>query len=162
MPKEFVDQETGEVIDPEMIEFAYTREGRRVFGRELPNPIPMEPPLGFTNPEPIHEMIARMVRTQVSAAAAAEEQETFEEADDFDIDDDAADPYSPWEEQFEPDMAWPPSKQVSEAETDIVAAQGEVERLTKELAEAQKRAAATPPKVPPEGAPSAQDAKPGA
>lgn len=172
MPHELVDQETGEVISAEHVEYAYTRDGRRLVGKEFPNPIPMEPPLGFVDHKPIHELIREMVVRTVSAQAEAEGFETAEEADDFDTGDEDADPFSPWEETFEPDLAWPPSKQVAEAESEAVAAQAEVTRLEQALAEARKVAGeprrgeggAEPPPVQPNGgatAPPPPPAKPG-
>lgn len=62
-------------------------------GREIPDPRPMEMPLGMSKPESMEDMIRRFVRQEASRAASAEGMETFEEADDFDIDDDEPDAY---------------------------------------------------------------------
>lgn len=64
---------------------------------EYPDPTPLEVPVGFKRPPTIQEMIAKMVRVSLEAREAG--METFEEAEDFDVDDDF-DPSSPWEEHF--------------------------------------------------------------
>lgn len=55
---------------------------------EVPDKTPVEMPLGYEKPEPLEHMIARMVRT-FSMAAEAQGAESFEESDDFDVDDDS-------------------------------------------------------------------------
>lgn len=71
-------------------------------GRELPDPTPMAPPVGFKKQPTMVEMIRNMVRSEaLRQAAAAQGQESFEEADDFDVGEDV-DPSAPYEEQFEP------------------------------------------------------------
>lgn len=109
-----VDQD-GVVIDPEDVVFSYTREGRRVIGREYPNPIPMEPPLGFIPQVPLYEQMRDMIRRELSQAAQDQGLETAEEADDFDVDDDY-DPQSPFEHDFEPTAPWPAPAAVEAAE----------------------------------------------
>lgn len=68
---------------------------------ENPDPTPMEIPAGFKKPESLQEMVQRLVRRQVSEAADAAGFETFEESEDFEIDD-MFDPSSPYEEVFDP------------------------------------------------------------
>lgn len=65
-------------------------------GREYVDPTPVEWPIGVTVPESLEQKIARMVRTGVSQFAADHGAETFEEADDFDVEEDD-DPHSPHE-----------------------------------------------------------------
>lgn len=80
-------------------------------GNELPDPVPMSPPVGYRREPTLGEMIQQFVRSeQLRAQAEAEGFDTFEEADDFDIPDDPLDPLTPWEEHFEPagDGAAPP------------------------------------------------------
>lgn len=97
----------GEVLTPDQVQFAYTREGRHKIGHEYPNPIPLEPPLGWTPYEPLYEQITRMVLNKLHQEQSdGEELDTPDEADDFDVGDDY-DPQSPWEEQFEPTEPWP-------------------------------------------------------
>ncbi len=72
-------------------------------GRELPDSTPLAMPAGFTPPETLAEQIQRLVRTQVSDKAEELGQESFSEADDFEIeDDDEADPTSIFEQHFDP------------------------------------------------------------
>lgn len=57
-------------------------------GRELPDDTPVEVPLKFRRAIPEHERIKEYVRTELSRQAAEVGDETFEEANDFDVDDD--------------------------------------------------------------------------
>ena len=64
-------------------------------GNEVPDPTPMEPPVGFVSQPPLREQIRQMVlseRLRLEAEAAG--AETFEEADDFDVPDDQDPPRS--------------------------------------------------------------------
>lgn len=56
-------------------------------GEELPDDTPVETPLKFRRPPTLQEQIKAMVRGEMSRAAAEEGKETFEEADDFDVED---------------------------------------------------------------------------
>lgn len=78
-----------------------------VRGHEVPDPTIMEPPLGYQAQPDIFEMQRRMIRHELSRIAAEEEFETFEESDDFDIEDDPVDYTSPWEEFFDPSPGQP-------------------------------------------------------
>lgn len=78
-------------------------------GREMPDPRPIQPPLGYKKVPSMADTIRAMVRSERLRIAALEaEAETFEEADDFDVADDL-DPTSPWEEQFEPGVPLTPT-----------------------------------------------------
>lgn len=72
-------------------------------GREIPNPVPMQPPVGYRKQPTIAEQMRAMIR-QASLEAAQSGMETEEEANDFDVDDEY-DPTSPWEHDFDPDPA---------------------------------------------------------
>jgi len=62
--------------------------------QEIPDPTPVEMPLGYEKPESLESMIARMIRTTSNLAAKTNHVETFEESDDFDDDDtDLKSPY---------------------------------------------------------------------
>lgn len=98
---DIIDGETGEVVSPEEVAYAYTREGRKVIGKEYPNPTPMEPPIGYIPSRPLHEQIREMVLREISEAADRADADTEEEANDFDVGDDF-DPTSPYEIGFEP------------------------------------------------------------
>lgn len=73
-----------------------------VRGHEVPDPTVVDPPLGYVQQPDLMELTRRMVAGHLSAAAAAAEFETLEEADDFDIDEDPVDYQSPWELYFDP------------------------------------------------------------
>lgn len=64
-------------------------------GQEIPDPRPMAIPIGMKRPETLQEMIARMVH-QHSVVAQRHGHETFEEADDFDVEDEDV-PVSPYQ-----------------------------------------------------------------
>lgn len=72
-------------------------------GREHPDPVPVAPPIGH-NPQPsLAEKIRAMVQSEhLRLAAEQAGMETFDEADDFEVDeDDDFDPSSPWENEFD-------------------------------------------------------------
>lgn len=54
-------------------------------GEEIPDQTPIELPIGHKVPETLEQMIARMVRIH-SVAAIKEGLESFEDADDFETD----------------------------------------------------------------------------
>jgi len=65
-------------------------------GREIPDPTPAAIPFQFSRPLSLQEEIKRFVRIEASRAAADAGAESFEEADDFEVDEDP-DPLSPYE-----------------------------------------------------------------
>lgn len=73
-----------------------------VRGHEVPDPTVVEPPLGYIQQPDIMEQMRRMVRAEMSRVAEAAEMETFDEADDFDIDEDPVDYTTPYEIFFDP------------------------------------------------------------
>lgn len=89
----WVDAATGEIFGPP--------GSLDPYGHELPDPTPLRLPSGFRRPETLQEQVARLVRTQISREAEEAGYETFEEAEDFDVDDDF-DPSSPFETIFDP------------------------------------------------------------
>lgn len=72
------------------------------FGREIPDPRPMSIPSGFKRPETLAEQVQRLVRTSISRQAEEQGFETFEDSEDFEIEDEMWDPSSPYEEVFDP------------------------------------------------------------
>lgn len=71
-------------------------------GRELLDPRPLAPPVGYQKQPSMIEHIRAMVRSEaLRQAAEAHGAESFEDADDFDVGDDY-DPTSPYEGEFEP------------------------------------------------------------
>lgn len=75
---------------------AYT-EGNK---QELLDQTPVAIPLGYKKPESMQDMLNRIIGNKFRDLQLDSETETFEEADDFDCDDDF-DPASPWEEVFD-------------------------------------------------------------
>lgn len=71
-------------------------------GREIPDPVPVAPPVGYKRQPSLAEQIRAMVRSEkLRDEAQAAGYETFEEADDFDVGDDY-EPNSPYEVDFDP------------------------------------------------------------
>lgn len=77
------------------------------YGREIPDPTPMEIPVEFlSRSKSTAEIFREMIRNErLQAELMQAGYETFEEADDFDIPDDPVDPSSPWENEFDPPIA---------------------------------------------------------
>lgn len=67
-------------------------------GHQVPDPTPVEVPVAFRRPPTMDEMIRAHIRREMSLQAQAQGLETFEEADDFDVDEDP-DPVSEYEVQ---------------------------------------------------------------
>lgn len=57
-------------------------------GRQIPDPRPVEWPTGLSRPPSLQDEIKRFVRMELSRQAADQGVESFEEADDFDLDED--------------------------------------------------------------------------
>lgn len=56
-------------------------------GNEMPNPAPMEIPVGMKRPPTLQEQIQRVMRSELSQRAMEEGFETYEESIDFDVTD---------------------------------------------------------------------------
>lgn len=67
--------------------------------KEVLDPTPVAIPLKYTRMSRHNETIRQMIRSELSRVAEDAGHETFEEADDFEIDD--LDPTSPYEQEFE-------------------------------------------------------------
>lgn len=78
-------------------------------GREVSNPVPMEPPVGYLKQPSIFENMRAMVRAELSRKAAEEGFETEDEAENFDIPDDrepvSKHEYTEMEEEYVKDSA---------------------------------------------------------
>ena len=59
--------------------------------REHPSPIPVAIPVGYDQPDTMAEMVQKYVRQEMSVHAKENAMGTFEEEDDFEIDDDQLD-----------------------------------------------------------------------
>lgn len=71
-------------------------------GHEILDQTPVAMPAGFKQPERLAETIQRLVRRGLSDMAAQQGYETFEESEDFEVDDEAFDPSTPYETFFDP------------------------------------------------------------
>ena len=130
----------GRKVDPETGEFLQDE-----FGRELPDPTPVAPPLGYVKQPSMFDIIRAQVQQQLSAIALAEGKESWEDAEDFDVGDDF-DPISPHE------GVWDLS--VDEIKAALKRAQNE------KAAAAAEPDPAPPPAVPPAAAPAPAPASP--
>lgn len=73
-------------------------------GREVIDPTPMAPPVGYKRQPSMVQLIREMVRSErLAADLDAAGYETFEEAEDFDVGDDF-EPNSPYENEFDPPL----------------------------------------------------------
>lgn len=82
-------------------------------GREIPDPTPVEVPLRVLQAfESLQDQIRRTIRMEMSRAAGEAGQETFEEADDFDVDDEEPELVSAYEIPEAP-VDWPLSGPVA-------------------------------------------------
>lgn len=66
------------------------------YGRELPDPTPIAPPVGYTKQPSMVDHVRALVARSLSERAAELGAETFEEANDFEIGDDY-EPETPYE-----------------------------------------------------------------
>lgn len=57
-------------------------------GHEILDKTPVAQPLGFKRPLPVADLVRKMVVRELSRAATKSGMESFQEADDFDVDDD--------------------------------------------------------------------------
>jgi len=70
-------------------------------GNEIPDPTPVSIPVQLRRQESMDERIRRIIQHSASMHAQSLGLESFEEADDFDIEDDPIDPSTPWEKHFD-------------------------------------------------------------
>lgn len=93
---EHIDPNTGEITEV---------EDRRLYGpargRENPSPERLSMPSGFERPLTLQEQVQRLVRSSLSRYAEMQGFESFDEADDFDIEDEI-EPHTPYEVFFDP------------------------------------------------------------
>lgn len=79
--------------------------GYNELGEEVPDPRPVALPVGFTRPRSLQETMQHLLRNEeVRRALDAHGMDTFEEADDFAVEDDVDDITrgSPYEQDFDP------------------------------------------------------------
>jgi len=65
-------------------------------GREVPNPVPHDPPLGFSQQDTVMEMVQRQVKAHLQLLHDQDVIDSLEDLDDFGEDEDGV-PYSPYE-----------------------------------------------------------------
>lgn len=140
-----IDPETGEILHD-------------AAGREIPDPTPMQPPVGY-NPQP---SLASIVRQQIMSHKLAQEAaamgaETFEEADDFEVGDDwEAEKHSPYEANFDPMTPEEKAALTTQGrDTEKILTQEEKDLLTPKPKKEKSRAATS--STPVSEAPSAED-----
>jgi len=94
-------------------------------GKEMPDPVPTAPPVGYQAPPDLMQMIRTMIHGEkLREELLKQELETFEEADDFEIEDDPIDRLTDYERVFEPPPS--PPKPVETAPPAPVAPKTEV------------------------------------
>lgn len=109
-------------------------------GHEIPCPTPIEPPLGYNKQPSLMDQVRNAVRAE-RLALEAMEPETFEEHNDFDVEDDPQ-PQSKWENDTEPTIQ-ELRRRAREAGYRFNPQSGEIEAIPQE-------AAGGPPNGPPE------------
>lgn len=62
--------------------------GKKDSWKEYPDPTPVEIPIGMRGKMTMEEKLRRLVKAEFSKRAAEAGEETFEESNDFDVDDD--------------------------------------------------------------------------
>lgn len=115
MKKSHLGVPIGEFVEEFCVKPTFDADGVQVSsgidkqGREHPDPVPMAPPVGYDTPPDLMDTIRSMVKSeQYQRGLDAEGFDTFEEAGDFDIQDDPADPLTFHEALFlPPDEAAP-------------------------------------------------------
>lgn len=74
-------------------------------GTVMADPVPMAPPIGYKKHPSMVEIVRDMVRSErLAQEVAASGSETFEESEDFDIDDEYL-LHSQWENDFDPPLS---------------------------------------------------------
>lgn len=82
-------------------------------GKEYGDPVPMSPPVGYNPPPDLMTMIKTMLHNEEFMRRLNEEGvDTFEEAGDYDVEDDPPDPATPYERFFDP----PPVQKVPQGD----------------------------------------------
>jgi len=84
----------GKVVD---IEEKLSRVYLDAYGREMPDPTPIAPPVGYTKQPTMVDHVRALVARHISEAAAGAGAESFEEANDFEVGDDY-EPETPYEQ----------------------------------------------------------------
>lgn len=94
-----------ERMTPEEYLVKLTKKGLNPDGTPILDPVPLAPPIGYKKQPSMIEIVRDMVRSErLAREAAAAGHESFEEAEDFDIEDDPEYARSQWENEFDPPL----------------------------------------------------------
>lgn len=96
-------------------------------GRELPDDTPVAIPLGAKRPESLTEMMRRMIREDMSRAALDSGAESFDEANDFDVEEPDAELFATEYEVMDVDGEVLPVAQTKQKERDTPAGEEDPE-----------------------------------
>lgn len=92
-------------LTPEQYLAKLVEKGLNPDGSPVLDPTPLAPPIGYKKQPSMVEIVRDMVRSErLRQEVLAQDKETFEEAEDFDVEDDPELMRSPWENDFEPDL----------------------------------------------------------
>lgn len=102
-------QPLGDFVEEYLVKPTFDEDGVQALagigkdGKEYGDPVPMAPPIGYNNPPPLSAMIKSMVQRELSDIADREGFDSFEEGDDFEVEDDEFfDRATPYEKHFDP------------------------------------------------------------
>lgn len=103
MAKEKVDKKTGEIYEDAIAEHMRGMCSYNERGEEILDPTPIALPVGFTRPRSLQDTMKKLVQDElIRRDLQAHEIETFEEADDFDVEEQDPLESTPYEDCFEP------------------------------------------------------------
>lgn len=129
-------------------------------GHEIPDPTPMQPPLGYNRQPSLAQQMREMIMShELAKAAAAADMETFEEADDFDIGDDfEQEKHSPYEANFDPMTPEERAALTSQGkDADRILTQAEKDALAASIPKPKKTSRAATSSAPVSEPPSGED-----
>ena len=88
----------------------------RTDGKEYPDQTPVELAVGLDRPLTLREEMKRFIREEIAQRAQLEGAESFDEANDFDIEDEDPDPISRYEipDEMTPEYFEPPKGELNE------------------------------------------------
>lgn len=94
--------------DPMTVEEYFEKllsKGLNPDGTQILDPVPMAPPIGYKKHPSMVEIVRDMVRSEkLKQEAEASGHETFEESEDFDVEDEPIPMQSPWENDHDPSL----------------------------------------------------------
>lgn len=131
------------------------------YGKELLDPVPMQPPVGRLRATSLLDTVRDQIRI-AKLNALNDIQETVDEADDFEIDDEPADPASRWENDFEPSLKdLKRNREMLEARIAYEEAREARQTSTSTQAPQGQSAASAPGAGPPQRSGAGEDSAPG-